>query len=118
MRPDPNAAKPKGGQPCRIAQPQRRRRDRISLRPSSRSDLALVPRPSTAAPQSVEEIANYTGADRQQILEAGAKTEGALMVYATGTQIQPLIDRFEQKYPYIHVQLPRADSGDDRPQGL
>jgi iron(III) transport system substrate-binding protein len=74
--------------------------------------LALVPRPSTAAPQSVEEIANYTGADRQQILEAGARTEGALMVYATGTQIQPLIDRFEQKYPFIHIEMPRADSGD------
>ena len=74
--------------------------------------LALVPRISFAAPQSVEEIANYTGADRQQMLEAGAKTEGALMVYATGTQIQPLIDRFQQIYPDIHVQLSRADSND------
>jgi iron(III) transport system substrate-binding protein len=74
--------------------------------------LALVAHPSVAAPQSVQDIANYTGADRQQILEAGAKAEGTLMVYATGTQIQPLIDRFEQKYPYIHVQMPRADSGD------
>jgi iron(III) transport system substrate-binding protein len=74
--------------------------------------LAFAPEASLAAPQSVQEIANYTGTDRQQILETGAKAEGALMVYATGTQIQPLIDRFEQKYPYIHVQMPRADSGD------
>jgi iron(III) transport system substrate-binding protein len=75
--------------------------------------LIVLPRISAAAePKSVEEIANYAGADRQQILEAGAKAEGALMVYATGTQIQPLIDRFEQIYPYIKVEMPRADSGD------
>ncbi len=67
---------------------------------------------AAAEPKSVDEIANYSGADRQQILEAGAKAEGALMVYATGTQIQPLIDRFEQIYPYIKVAMPRADSGD------
>jgi iron(III) transport system substrate-binding protein len=74
--------------------------------------FALFPRLCVAAPQSVEQIANYAGADRQQMLEADAKTEGALMVYATGTQIQPLIERFEQKYPYIKVQLSRADSND------
>ena len=74
--------------------------------------LAVAPRPLGAAPQTIEAIANDSSADRQQMLEAGAKAEGALMVYATGTQIQPLIDRFEQKYPYIQVQMPRADSAD------
>jgi iron(III) transport system substrate-binding protein len=74
--------------------------------------LIFAPRVSVAAPQSVHEIANYTGADRQQILEAGAKSEGALMVYATGTQIQPLIERFGQIYPFVKVQLARADSND------
>lgn len=44
------------------------------------------------------------------MLEAGAKKEGALLVYTTGTQIQPLVERFRQKYPYIHVQLSRAGS--------
>jgi iron(III) transport system substrate-binding protein len=63
-----------------------------------------------AAPATVAEIANYTGSDRQQMLEDGAKREGALMIYTTGTQIQPLLDRFRQKYPYLRIQLPRASS--------
>jgi iron(III) transport system substrate-binding protein len=63
-----------------------------------------------AAPTTVAEIANYTGQDRQQMLEDGAKREGALMIYTTGTQIQPLLDRFRQKYPYLRIQLPRASS--------
>jgi hypothetical protein len=39
-----------------------------------------------------------------------ARREGALMIYTTGTQIQPLLDRFRQKYPYLRIQLPRASS--------
>jgi iron(III) transport system substrate-binding protein len=65
---------------------------------------------TSGAPTTVAEIANYTGQDRQQILEDGAKREGALMIYTTGTQIQPLLDRFRQKYPYLRIQLPRASS--------
>ena len=65
---------------------------------------------ASAAPTTVAEIANYTGNDRQQMLEDGAKREGALMIYTTGTQIQPLLDRFRQKYPYLRIQLPRASS--------
>jgi iron(III) transport system substrate-binding protein len=65
---------------------------------------------ASAAPTTVAEIANYTGQDRQQMLEDGARREGALMIYTTGTQIQPLLDRFRQKYPYLRIQLPRASS--------
>ena len=65
-----------------------------------------------AAPATVAEIANYAGADRQQVLEDGAKREGSLMIYTTGTQIAPLIDRFRQKYPFLKVQMPRASSVD------
>ena len=74
--------------------------------------LALPPAPLAAAPATVAEIANYTGADRQQMLEEGAKREGALMIYTTGTQIQPLVDRFRQKYPFVRTQMPRASSVD------
>jgi iron(III) transport system substrate-binding protein len=73
--------------------------------------VAALPAPA-AAPQTVSEIANYGGTDRQQLLEEGARREGALMLYATGTQIQPLLDRFSQKYPYIKVSMPRASSVD------
>src|SRR5215468_8916267 len=65
-----------------------------------------------AQPSSVEAIANYTGPDRQTILEQGARREGSLLLYTTGTQIKPLIDRFEQKYPYLRVELARASSAD------
>jgi iron(III) transport system substrate-binding protein len=65
-----------------------------------------------AQPSSVDAIANYTGPDRQRVLEEGARREGSLLIYTTGTQIKPLIDRFEQKYPYVRVELGRASSAD------
>jgi iron(III) transport system substrate-binding protein len=74
--------------------------------------LCLAALPAQAAPRTVAEIAYYDGADRQQLLEDGARHEGALMLYATGTQIQPLLDRFMQKYPFIKVAMPRASSID------
>ena len=66
--------------------------------------------PALAAPTTVAEIANYTGGDRQRILEDGAKREGTLTIYTTGTQIAPLVDRFRQKYPFVRVQMLRASS--------
>jgi iron(III) transport system substrate-binding protein len=74
--------------------------------------LSMAALPARATPRSVAEIANYAGADRQQVLEDGARHEGALMLYATGTQIQPLVDRFMQKYPFVKVAMPRASSID------
>jgi iron(III) transport system substrate-binding protein len=74
--------------------------------------LGLAALPVQAAPKTVSEIANYAGADRQQLLEDGARREGALLLYATGTQIQPLLDRFMQKYPFVKVAMPRASSID------
>lgn len=63
-------------------------------------------------PTTVEAIANYSGSDRQQLLEEGARKEGNLLLYTTGTQIQPLIDKFKEKYPFIKVELSRASSAD------
>jgi iron(III) transport system substrate-binding protein len=68
--------------------------------------------PSVAQPSGVGAIANYTGADRQAVLEAGARREGSLLLYTTGTQIKPLLDLFEQKYPYLKVELARGSSAD------
>ena len=68
--------------------------------------------PAAAQLKSVAEVANYAGPDRQKILEDGARREGSIMLYATGTQIQPLLDRFKQKYPFIKVEMPRASSAD------
>ena len=74
--------------------------------------IGAFPLAVPAAPATVAEIANYSGSDRQRILEDGAKREGALMIYTTGTQIQPLVDRFRQKYPFVKTQMPRASSVD------
>ena len=89
----------------------------LSKKPLCVLALCVVPLcaaalPALAAPQTVAEIANYAGADRQQMLETGARREGTLMLYATGTQIQPLLDRFTQRYPFVKVAMPRASSAD------
>jgi iron(III) transport system substrate-binding protein len=71
-----------------------------------------APAVAQGTPNSVEAIANYQGSDRTKMLEEGARKEGNLLVYTTGTQIQPLIDRFKEKYPFITVELSRASSAD------
>lgn len=60
---------------------------------------------------TVKELALYKGADRQKILEAGARKEGRLIFYTSGilTQaVRPVVDGFQKKYPYIKVIIWRA----------
>jgi len=66
---------------------------------------------ATAWSQADEHIALYTGADRQQRLEEGAKKEGALVLYTTiPTQYaKDLIEPFEKKYG-VKVEVWRARS--------
>ena len=66
----------------------------------------------SAGAATVEEVANYKGADRQAFLEAGAKKEGHLLLYAVATQLQPIMDRFREKYPFVRLELGRADSAE------
>lgn len=73
---------------------------------------SATPTLAQSKPTTVEAIANYQGPDRQKMLEDGARKEASLLVYTTGTQIQPLIDRFKAKYPFITVELSRASSAD------
>ena len=56
-----------------------------------------------AAPRTVAEVAQYEGADRQAVLEAGAKKEGQVQLYTVGTQTQPVLDAFMAKYPFIRL---------------
>jgi iron(III) transport system substrate-binding protein len=62
-----------------------------------------------ADPQTVSRIANYEAADRQSVLEAGARKEGELLVYAVGSQIDPVIKAFGAKYPFLSVKVFKAD---------
>lgn len=74
--------------------------------------LAFASNAALAAPRTVAEIALYEGADRQAVLEAGAKKEGTVLIYTTGTQTQPVFDAFAKKYPFLRVEVFRGDTSD------
>jgi ABC-type Fe3+ transport system substrate-binding protein len=62
---------------------------------------------------SAEEIALLNRADRQKILEEGAKKEGKLVWYTpliVNQAVRPLKEAFEKKYPFIKVDFHRANS--------
>jgi iron(III) transport system substrate-binding protein len=67
---------------------------------------------ASGKPTTMDQLAKYNGADRQQILEDGARKEGALQVYTSSvpTTIQPVVDGFTAKYPFIKVDVYRADN--------
>ncbi len=70
--------------------------------------LSAAKKPSTMA-----ELAFYKGSDRQQILEEGAKKEGALTFYTSGIlkqAVNPVVEAFQKKYPFIKVDIWRASS--------
>src|SRR5579884_1966544 len=62
--------------------------------------------------RTVAQVASLSGPDRQTILEDGARREGALLWYTTlivNQAVRPLIDGFNQKYPYVKVDQWRAN---------
>ena len=65
-------------------------------------------------PASIEELAAYLGADREQILYAGAKTEGKVVWYTSlaGGSYKALVSAFEKKYPGVKVEAFRASGND------
>jgi ABC-type Fe3+ transport system substrate-binding protein len=71
--------------------------------------------PAQPTQRTVAQIAALNGPDRQAILEEGAKREGALLWYTTlivNQAVRPIVEAFNQKYPYVKVDHYRADSGD------
>jgi iron(III) transport system substrate-binding protein len=80
--------------------------------------MMILPGHSLSAakkPATMAELAMYKGADRQQILEEGAKKERKLTFYTSGilTQaVRPVVDAFEKKYPFIKVEIWRASGGE------
>ncbi len=73
--------------------------------------LVYMPRGVTAL--TVEEIGLLKAADRQKILEEGAKKEGKLLWYSTlivNQALRPFKEAFEKKYPFVQVEYHRADS--------
>ena len=65
-------------------------------------------------PVSFAELAAYTGADREQRLLAGAKTEGKVVWYTSlaGSSYKDLAKGFESKYSGIKIEPYRGTSSD------
>ncbi len=76
--------------------------------------VVMIPGPSLSAskkPSTLTELALYRGSDRQQILEDGAKKEGKVTLYTSGTQaVAPVGEAFEKKYPFVKVETWRSTS--------
>ena len=65
-------------------------------------------------PATLAELVVYTGADREQILVAGAKAEGKVVWYTSlaGSSYKELAQGFEKKYPGVKVDVYRAASNE------
>ena len=67
---------------------------------------------SAAQTKSVADLATYRGADREEMLKAGAKKEGKLVWYTSLTAHRDIANVFEAKYPGIKVETYRAGPTD------
>src|SRR5262245_59768222 len=88
---------------AQIAEARRRILGAAAL--SFAATLLVAPVGAQAPGVTAPAILNYTCPDRQRMLEEGAKREGELLLYTTGTQIAPLMSRFTQKYPFIKLKF-------------
>src|SRR5947208_10916695 len=62
---------------------------------------------------SNEEIFNYRGPDREQVLIEGARKEGQVVLYSAlivNQMLRPLTAGFMKKYPFLKMSHWRADS--------
>ena len=67
---------------------------------------------ASAQTKSVADLANYRGADREEMLKAGAKKEGKLVWYTSLTAHRDIANVFEAKYPGVRVETYRAGPND------
>jgi iron(III) transport system substrate-binding protein len=74
--------------------------------------LIFLPSLSYGQRTSIGDLANYRGADREEMLQAGARKEGKLMWYTTLTAHKEIAALFEANYPGIRVETYRAGSRD------
>ncbi len=81
--------------------------------------LALLLLPSSAwaqarKPSTIAELVTYRGADREQLLYAGAKAEGKIVWYTSlaGDSYKELVKAFETKYAGVKVDSYRAQGAD------
>jgi iron(III) transport system substrate-binding protein len=67
----------------------------------------------TKRPKTQDELAVYSGPDRQQILSEGAKAEGKIIWYTSlSGNYKEIVEAFKKKYPEIAIDVYRAGSND------
>ncbi len=67
---------------------------------------------AAAQSKSLADLANYRGADREEMLKAGAKKEGKFVWYTSLTAHRDIANVFEAKYPGVKVETYRAGPSD------
>jgi iron(III) transport system substrate-binding protein len=70
--------------------------------------IAFLTTSALAQTKTIAELANYRGADREEMLKAGAKKEGRLFWYTSLTAHRDIANVFEARYPGIKVETYRA----------
>jgi iron(III) transport system substrate-binding protein len=80
--------------------------------PAAKQPAASSGQGSSNWPATVAGIAAYKGADRQQMLEDGARTEGSVTWYTglVGEILNGITRDFQAKYPYVKLNIYRADA--------
>jgi iron(III) transport system substrate-binding protein len=73
--------------------------------------ISFVP-VASAQTKSLADLANYRGADREEVLKAGARKEGKIVWYTSLTAHRDIASVFEAKYPGVKVETYRAGSTD------
>jgi iron(III) transport system substrate-binding protein len=67
----------------------------------------------TKRPKTQDELAVYSGPDRQQTLLEGAKAEGKIIWYTSlSGNYKEIVEAFKKKYPEIAIDVYRAGSND------
>ena len=81
--------------------------------------LAALLGPSTLGaqarkPMTIAELVTYNGKDREQLLYAGAKTEGKVTWYTSlaGNSYKAMAKAFESKYPGVSIEAYRVSGSD------
>ncbi|MBM4299292.1 MAG: extracellular solute-binding protein, partial [Deltaproteobacteria bacterium] len=67
---------------------------------------------AAAQTKSLADLANHRGADREEMLRAGAKKEGKIVWYTSLTAHRDIASVFEAKYPGVKVETYRASGND------
>jgi ABC-type glycerol-3-phosphate transport system substrate-binding protein len=68
----------------------------------------------TPKQMTISELATYAGKDREQLLYAGAKSEGKVTWYTSlaGESYKAMVKAFEVKYPGVKVEAYRVSGSD------